>query len=397
MRKISLSVLGLYLGILSAISQATPDSSAYKNKKLKLDEIDFVSGYYHQNGNNSAVTGGIGTEKLTDVANTIELKFSKYDRQLRKNNLSFELGIDHYSSASSDKIDPTTISSASSADTRFYPSLSWTRQNEEKRTTIGLSTSFSGEYDYTSLGFGASFVKASKDNNREFSAKVQAYLDKWKVIYPIELSDNGGIGIEPDRHPPRNSFSTSLSLAQVINRNMQVSVIVEPTYQTGMLATKYQRVYFSEGKMGAETLPDNRLKIPIGLRANYFAGDRFIVRSFYRFYVDDWGVKAHTIDLEAPIKISPFFSVSPFYRFYTQTAADYFAPFGQHSIAENYFTSDYDLSKFNSHFVGAGIRVVPPNGVFGIQRLNSAEIRYGHYNRSNGLQSDIISLNLKFK
>src|SRR5512141_594020 len=117
MRKLSLTVIGMYVTILSAFSQNTNDSSAYKNKKLTLDEINFVSGYYHQDGNNSAVTGGIGSEKLTDFANTIELKFSKYDNKFRKHSLNFELGVDHYSSASSDKIDPYTISSPSHADT----------------------------------------------------------------------------------------------------------------------------------------------------------------------------------------------------------------------------------------------------------------------------------------
>jgi hypothetical protein len=102
MRKLSLTVIGMYVSILSAFSQNTNDSS-YKNKKLTVDEINFVSGYYHQDGNNSAVTGGIGSEKLTDFANTIELKLLKYDNKLRKHNLNFELGVDHYSSASSRK------------------------------------------------------------------------------------------------------------------------------------------------------------------------------------------------------------------------------------------------------------------------------------------------------
>src|SRR5689334_17142460 len=140
MRKLSLTAIGMYLGILSAFSQT--DSSAYKSRKLHLDEINFVSGYYKQDGNHSAVTGGIGTEKLTDFANTIELKFLRYDKKNRRHDLSFELGVDHYTSASSDKIDPSTISSASSSDTRIYPSLSWNITNEAKKTTVGLNTSF---------------------------------------------------------------------------------------------------------------------------------------------------------------------------------------------------------------------------------------------------------------
>ncbi|MGZ3848979.1 MAG: DUF3570 domain-containing protein, partial [Flavisolibacter sp.] len=181
------------------------------------------------------------------------------------------------------------------------------------------------------------------------------------------------------------------------NKNFQLLLIAEPTYQQGLLATKYQRVYFRDGSEQAETLPDNRFKIPLGIRANYFFGDRIILRSFYRYYQDNWGLKAHTLDLEAPVKVTPFLSISPFYRYYTQNAVDYFAPYAQHAPGETYFSSDYDLSKFNSHFFGAGFRVAPPEGVLGMKHLNSVEIRYGHYNRSNGLHSDQVSLHLKFK
>ena len=36
-------------------------------------------------------------------------------------------------------------------------------------------------------------------------------------------------------------------------------------------------------------------------------------------------------------------------------------------------------------------------GVFNIKRINSFEVRYGYYNRNNGLDSHIITLALKFK
>src|SRR6059058_3587335 len=162
MKKLSLTAIGMYLSILAAFSQNTNDSS-YKTKKLSLEEVNFVSGYYQQNGNNSAVTGGIGTEKLNDFANTIELKFSKYSKPQVKHILGFELGIDHYSSASSDKIDPYTISSASHADTRIYPSASYTINNEQKGNAVTFNGSFSNEFDYTSFGAGFGFTKTSKD------------------------------------------------------------------------------------------------------------------------------------------------------------------------------------------------------------------------------------------
>jgi hypothetical protein len=397
MRKITLTALALFARILFSHAQVdTAVNGAYQSRKLKLDEINFVSGYYMQDGNNSAVTGGIGTEQLTDFANTLELKFIRGDRKGRAHTGSFELGIDHYTSASSDKIDPSTVSSASHADTRIYPTLSYGIANGKNGWSYGGSLSYSTEYDYQSFGIGANVAKTSKDKNTEVALKLQSYFDTWRVIYPIELRPGGGQH-EDEGTSPRNSYSGSLSLSQVVNKHLQVALIADVVYQNGLLATKYQRVYFTDNSERTETLPDTRFKLPFGVRANYFLGDRFILRAFYRYYMDDWGVKAHTLNLEVPVKINPYFSVSPFYRYYVQTAADYFAPYRTHALSEQFYTSDYDLSAFNSHFVGAGFRYVPAKGVLGVKRWTMVEIRYGHYIRNTGLHSDIISLNARFK
>ncbi|WP_316809358.1 DUF3570 domain-containing protein [Pedobacter agri] len=403
MRKIYLPVLLMYLGILSTYAQTKPqparaDSSKYQSRKLKIDEINLVSAYYHQDGNNSAVTGGIGTEKLSDFANTIDLQMSKFNKKGKRNTFLFELGVDHYTSASSDKIDPNTISSASSADTRIYPSLNWTHSNEETGNSFGFTGSYSTEFDYQSIGAAFNLTRLSKDKNSQFDFKLQAFLDQWTVILPIELrTGNAGRAGEQYDTAPRNSFSASFSLAQVINHKFQASLILEPSYQKGLLATKYQRTYFTDGSLRSETLPDKRYKLPIGLRMNYFLDDRFVIRTFYRYYMDNWGIKAHTAELEIPVKISPFFSISPFYRYNNQVGTRYFAPYGQHLPSEENFTSDYDLSTLTSDYYGAGLRFAPPRGVFGWQRLNMLELRYGHYSRSTSLVSNIVSLNLKFK
>ncbi len=396
-------MLFMYFGILSTYAQNKPepakiDSSKYQSRKLKIDEINLVSAYYHQDGNNSAVTGGIGTEKLSDFANTIDLQMSKFNKRGKKNTFLFELGVDHYTSASSDKIDPNTISSASSADTRIYPSLNWTQSNEETGNSFGFTGSYSTEFDYQSLGAAFNLTRLSKDKNTQFDFKAQAFLDQWTVILPIELrTGNTGKGGEQYETAPRNSFSASFSLSQVISQKFQASLILEPSYQKGLLATKYQRNYFTDGSLRSETLPDKRYKIPIGLRMNYFLNDMFVIRTFYRYYMDNWGIRAHTAELEVPVKINSFFSISPFYRYNNQVGTKYFAPYGQHAPSAQYFTSDYDLSTLNSDFYGAGIRFAPPKGVFGWQRLNMLELRYGHYSRSTSLVSNIVSLNLKFK
>ncbi|SIP86274.1 Protein of unknown function [Chryseobacterium sp. RU37D] len=389
MKKIIISIVTLF-GIFNVKAQENANNE--QPKKLTLDEANLVSSYYKQDGNNSAVTGGIGTEKLTDISNTIDVTMVKYDKKDRKNKFSFSVGIDHYTSASSDMIDLKANSSASHADNRIYPTLNWNRENENKGATLMAGVSFSTEFDYQSYGANVGFSQKTKNRMGEFTAKFQAYLDQVKMIAPIELrtAENEGTS-------GRNTFALSLSYSQIINRNFQVEFLADGVQQTGYLSLPFHRVYFADNSVHQEALPDKRFKLPLGFRANYFLGDKVILRAYYRYYTDNWGLKSNTISLETPLKISPFVSVSPFYRYYSQTAAKYFASYQQHTAFDDYYTSNYDLSKFDSHFYGVGIRFNPKNGLFGIERLNMLEIRYGHYTKSVGMKSDIISLNLRFK
>jgi len=392
MLRITLAALAIYASTLFGFAQSVADSSQYKNRKLSVEEVNFVSGYYQQDGNNSAVTGGIGTEKLTDFATTIDVKLSRYDFLKRKHTLTGEIGIDTYTSASSDKIDPYTVSSASSHDKRIYPSITYAITNEAKGTTSSINGSLSTEFDYFSTGINLGWSKLSKDKNTEFGVKGQAFFDTWKVILPVELRAGG-----PEGTKPRNSYSTSFTLSQVVTKRLQVLLLADVAYQEGQLGTLYHRTYFTDGSHKVENLPETRFKIPVGIRLHYFMGDRYIFKAYYRYYNDSWGLRAHTFELETPIKITTFFSVSPFYRYYTQQGVKYFAGYMEHDVNAEYYTSDYDLSTLTSNMMGLGLRYTSPGGIIGIKKFNTLELRYGHYERSTGLTSNIITLFAKFK
>ncbi len=397
MKRILFTAAGIF-ALLQVYAQPAADSTGFKSRKLKLEEINLVSSYYKQDGDNAAVTGGIGSQKLTDIANVIDVKLTRYDKKLRKHSFGAEVGIDHYTSASSDKVDLKANSSASHADTRLYPSLNWSMENEIKGTTIGAGLSSSTEYDYQSFGASINFSAKTKNRNGELSAKLQAYLDQVSLIAPIELRTTNPAGRDNNNGAAaRNSYAGSLSYSQIINKEFQIMFLAEAVQQQGYLSLPFHRVYFNDGSVHQENLPSSRFKIPLGFRANYFAGDKVIIKTFYRFYTDDWGLKSHTANIEMPIKITPFISVSPFYRWYNQTAIKYFDAYQKHTAQDQFYTSNYDLSKFSSNFFGAGIRFAPPKGVLGKQHFSMIELRYGHYSKNIQMNADVLSMNLKFK
>ena len=147
-----------------------------------------------------------------------------------------------------------------------------------------------------------------------------------------------------------------------------------------------------------ERLPSNRLKIPLGFRFNYYLNEVFSLRTYYRHYFDDWGIKSNTASLEIPIKLSDKFTAYPSFRYYDQTESDYFAPYDQNLSTSPYYTSDYDLSKFNAIQLGFGFSYTDIFTKTKIWKLGlkSVDFRFNNYKRNTGLNANFVGLGLKF-
>jgi hypothetical protein len=437
MRRTCLTITGMCLMILHAFSQGSPkDTSTYKSRPLKLDEVEFVSSYYDQTADKSAVSGGqsgaIGNANVTDLSNGIELKFVGYDPKGRKNMLTGGLGFDHHTAASQAYVDLN--GTAKNYGNRLYPTLDWTIENGVKGSSFGIGSYYSAEHDYYhSIGLNTSFSKKNHHNG-EFSAKFSGYFDRIKMIYPSELIPVDSIQVSSSTTTDsvvyvttasgrtealsysstgqetvtesastalssrsRDSYSASFAFTQVINTRMQGALLLDLAYQTGYLGLPFHRVYFADSSTAVvEKLPSQRFKLPVGFRLNYFLGDNIIIKTYYRFYIDSWGLRSHTASIEVPVKITPFFSISPFYRYYVQTAVNYFAPYQRHTAADEYYTSNYALSAFSANLVGVGLRLAPPKGIID-KHINTIELRYAHYTETTDLASNVISLDLKFR
>ena len=370
---------------------------AYEAMEWKTIDVNFLSSYYVQDGNNAAVTGGIGDEHLTDFTQKVILKVPL----TKKLTVNADAGYDYYSSASTDNID-NIQSSASSVDVRTHGNLGIEYKIDQQHS-FAIRGGGSNEYDYISASGGLSYSYLSKDQNSQFNASVQAFIDQWSLFRPSELRGEA----DPNQNPNRNSFNAAMDFSQIVNKKLQVSFMLEAIYMNGLLSTPFHRVYFRDQERAKiENLPSSRLKIPLATRVNAYINEWMIARAYYRYYWDDWGLTGHTASLELPIKLNRFLSVYPFYRYHQQTAADYFAPYKEHLTSDEFYTSDYDLSALTSHAFGLGISYAPVNGILNIKTpfsakrklsFNSIDLKYSHYQRSTGLNANIICLGLGFK
>ncbi|TDE07299.1 DUF3570 domain-containing protein [Flavobacterium sandaracinum] len=470
-----IKILSLFILITAtAFSQENSKEPVFKKRVLESTEVDFLASYYNQDGSKSAVSGGIGSEKLTDVASNIVVAMPLNDDDV----LTIDLGISAYSSASSSNINPfnstgasggeedddrvvaagpsgtpwQASSGASRSDQLVSIVANYSHSSDSRNFIWNTDVSFSNEYDYTSVGFGGGIASLFNEKNTELSLKVNAYLDQWRPIYPTELHEyskygaaflNQGYfsgvsvldqnGQSTTNYLPsafqtvnavnRNSFSASVGFSQVLTKKLQVSVFLDVLQQQGLLSSPYHRIYFADkanfyigqpqyisnyestSNAGVykladdiERLPDSRFKLPVGARLNYYINERFIVRTYYRFYSDNWDIQSHTATIELPVKLSDKFTVFPMYRYYTQTASKYYAPYESHLSTEKFYTSDADLATFDANQYGFGINYIDIFTAGKIWKfgLKNIDFRFNHYERSDHLTADIATIAFKF-
>lgn len=419
----------LILGVQQAWSQ--DEEQTYKKRVLETTEVDFLTSYYSQDGDNAAVTGGKGTEELTDVTGTIIVSIPLNDDDV----LTIDAGVSAYTSASSSNVDPfdkgkadpfVASSGASQSDTWVNLTGTYSHSSDDRNDLWSAKFSVSSEYDYFSLGFGGSYTKLFNEKNTEISVNGNVYLDNWTTLYPFELRPfgEGGVGFfRPDEitgntnyNPSfseldktnRNSYSLGLGLSQILHKNVQGLISFDVINQQGLLSTPFQRVYFSDVADSfidsfqladdIEQLPDGRLKFAIGGRLNWYLNEIVTLRTYYRYYFDDWGINSHTASLEASVKLSDKFTLYPSYRFYNQSAADYFAPYESHLSTEEYYTSDYDLSKYSANQYGFGISYTDIFTKMHISKygLKSIDLKFYQYDRDTSFSSSIITAGVKF-
>jgi hypothetical protein len=328
----------------------------------------------------------------------------------------------------------------------------YSHSSDSRNLIWGTNIAYSKEFDYISYGFGGNVTGLFNEKNTEIGLKGSAYLDTWKPIYPTELREYMDYGLAfqtsgyfqgvtvldqqgkpttaylPSAFKPwdqngRNSYTLSFFASQILSQKLQAAFFFDLVLQQGMLSTPYQRVYFKDKPNyfigypafipvyttpdntavyqladDIERLPQSRYKFPFGVRASYYINEIFVLKGYYRYYFDNWGLKAHTLNLDLPIRLNQSFSITPSFRFYIQNQVDYFAPFETHLSTEKFYTSDYDLSKFTAEQYSIAMNYTDIFNRLKISKLGfkNFNVRYSHYSRSDGLDANIISFGIKF-
>jgi hypothetical protein len=217
------------------------------------------------------------------------------------------------------------------------------------KTFMGLAYTSSEESDYSasSVRFGI-----SQDFFGDLTTLGISYARG-----SDEVRRNGDEAFAEDVE--RQTYRVDLS--QILTRNLIVALNYEGVTDEGFLNNPYRQVRFLDPNAArgygyeAEVYPRTRTSSASAIRGMYYLPYRASVKAEYRYYTDTWGVGAWNAELAYVHPLPAGFTLDLKYRFYDQTAADFYSDLFPRQNAQNFLARDKELASYTTHTVGAGI------------------------------------------
>ena len=218
------------------------------------------------------------------------------------------------------------------------------------KTFMGLSYTNSEENDYSANAFRFGI---SQDFFGDLTTLGISYAVGADTVRRIG-DDN--FAEDTDRQTFRVDWS------QVVTKNLVMSFNYESVTDEGYLNNPYRVVRYLDPNEALgygyeeEVYPRTRTSSAQAVRAMYFLPYRAALKFEFRNYSDTWGIDAHNAELGYVHPIDETGITVEFkYRFYEQTAADFYSDLFPRSNAQNFMARDKEMSTFTTHTVGAGI------------------------------------------
>ncbi len=231
------------------------------------------------------------------------------------------------------------------------------------KTQYSLSYALSDESDYTSNT--ASF-DITQDMFGDLTTLSFGFSQGWD-----DVRKRGDATF--DENVDRRNYRVSLS--QILTPRLMAGLDYEVVTDEGFLNNPYRSVrYLDESSprgysYQAEVYPSTRTSNALSLTGRYYLPYRAAVHGEYRWYGDTWGVDANTIAVgyTQPWGTRWIFELG--YRWYDQSAADFYPDLFPRENAQNFLGRDKELSTFSDQMFSFGATYeLPPLGWHRIRR-----------------------------
>jgi hypothetical protein len=234
---------------------------------------------------------------------------------------------------------------------------------------LSLGANVSSEYDFVSASVSGGLSRDFNQKNTTVSLSLALEADQIKPVggTPLGLRPTTSTSARTGNET-RHVFDLLLGVTQVVNRNWVTQLNLGYGRGTGYHSDPYKLLSVVDSSTGLltgdryvnEQRPDSRSRFSLYWQHKvHLTHD--VVDVGYRFYRDDWGVTAHTLDTRYRWELGGGLYVEPRWRVHRQSAADFSRTWLEegrdwhstsHSSTLQYASADSRLAAFTAHTVG---------------------------------------------
>jgi hypothetical protein len=204
-----------------------------------------------------------------------------------------------------------------------------------------------------------SYFSISQSMFGDLTTVSMGYRRGWDNVYR-DIKVNGHIQNDPAFHEKADHRGYTVSVSQILTRNMILDLNFEAITDQGYMANPYRKIRYLDptvpGKgftLADQIYPNTRTSTAASAQWKYYLPYHAAVTGQYRFFNDTWGITGHTVeaDYTHPWK---HFIFDGSLRYYRQNAANFYSDLFPRANYQNFMARDRELAAFHSISVGLG-------------------------------------------
>ena len=375
----SLVTLALLAGVASG--QPTDAEIIGHDESWRVDDVELRAEYLSQRGHGYQSQDGPIAGPGSEAMGVFEPYALVTVHQNDKITHEITAPVDIISAASPDAVDATTQASRRNESEDLEVRSTFKLWDHDLLTTrVGAHH----EEPMSSGSIGAGWRHSLADDNATIGANANITIDGF--------DDHDHYGDYLGK-TARETFNLNLTGSQLLSPTTVIDGGYGVTFQHGTLDTGWNAVPVAGGALSNEILPSDRVRHALSVRlAQHVPATRSTLKLWYRAYLDDFGIQAHSVELAAYQYVVPWLYVRGAYRYHHQTGADFFTtqlPMFYDNTALH--TADSDLAPFSANEWSVQVAMVRGRtpGSLHDWSFGAEVLRYW---RSNDLQITVVSL-----
>ena len=366
---------------LALLAVGTP---AHADDEPTLTALELRFGYYEQDGRGLQSQDGIKGTPGSEWAQIFQPMALFRIRQGAHMQHTLVIPVDVVTAASPDALD--AISSASRQNESVGVDMTTDLDRGDDDVQIRWAVHF--EEPFRSGSLGAGWTRHLAEDNATVSLSGLASYDYFDNISPygFTLGQRTRLGV-----------NANLAASQILSPTTIVDGSYGLTYQVGVLEQTWNAVPMGIGRPPAgEKFPHERLRQAFAGRvAQHLPWTRSTLKLAYRYYLDDFGLHAHTVELRAYQYLTHWLLVRGSWRWHRQDGVDFYtdnATLAPMPGPLQLRTADSDLDAFDADELGVRLVLVAGRVPWAWLRPHTLALSYDRYTRDNGLTMDVVAL-----